>query len=225
MLNFNREKVRAEYLDGDPNLPPRYIELLLLRSELLAANENFEKEWNHLNTLNDASDEKTYFEAREKFESRWHILHPSGSHDLRNIPSFYARHLATLEGGDIQEGKVVIEVDLNGPISRVCADVDSLISTWHKEFNRRREEGDFYSDQIHDLKEKEVESRLRGNIKTDFDDYYLYLDVWKLKNDGNSWSEVANKLNFHDIETARNHYKSMKKLIENGVSGLPPFPK
>lgn len=222
MLKFNSEKIREKYIDGDPNLPPRYLELLLLRCELLAANETFEKEWDHLNKLQDASDKKSYFDTREEFKSRWHIHHPSGEHDLKNLPSFYV-HLKSAE--DLEEGKLVIEVDLNGPISRICADVDSLISTWHKEFNRRIEEGDFYLDQIEALKEKTAESRLRGNIKqSDFDDYYLYLNVWKARNSGKSWEKVTREFSLQGVETARNHYKSAKRLIQQGIPRLPPFP-
>lgn len=223
MLKFDSERVREEYLDGDPNLPPRYLELILLRCALLAANEIFVKEWERLNTLRNCEDKVKYHEAQEAFESRWHILYPSGRHDLRNLPSFYV-HVKSAE--DLEEGKLVIEVDLNGPISRVCADVDSLISTWHKEFNRRIEEGDFYLDQIQDLKGKKVESRLGGNIKkkSSFDDYYLYLDIWRAKESGKNWKEVTKEFQLN-IDEARNHHRSAERLIKQGVPGLPPFPK
>jgi len=224
MLKFNSEKIRNKYLDGDPNIPPRYLELLLLRCELLASNAAFEKEWNHLNTLRDASDNKSYFKAAKEFRSKWYIHHPSGEHDFKNLPSFYVRHLATLDEGDIQDGKLVIEVDLNGPIPKICADFESLISTWHREFNRRIDEGDFYLDQIDAFEKKADDSRLRGNIKRDFDDYHLYLNIWKARKSGKSWKEVTREFSLHSIDSARNHYNSAERLIQEGIPGLPPFP-
>jgi len=53
--------------------------------------------------------------------------------------------------------------------------------------------------------------------KYHFDNYDLYIQVYDLKQEGMSYSQIASKLNLNSWQTSRNHYKAARELIEKGI--------
>lgn len=221
MLKVNKDELRKRYKAKNHSLPESLIEKLVLRNALLGENTIFVKEWWHLNELEKSNNRKKYLEACKRFRQKWYIIHPSGEHDIENLPSAYVRIIES----NIYDGKVTIEIDLNGSKGKIISELISLVSSWHKEFLKRLEDHWNMRFEKDNFNKKGKESRQAGNLKADFADYYLYLDILAARNDGVSWSDIVNRLKLQNIDTARNHCRSAKRLVQNGLPGLPPFPK
>jgi hypothetical protein len=50
-----------------------------------------------------------------------------------------------------------------------------------------------------------------------WDNFDTYLKVWDLKREDKSYSEIADLLELNSMDTAINHYKTAKRLIEEGI--------
>lgn len=220
-LKCNVSEARKRYLEMNNKLPQELVESLLVRHLLLCENELFVKEWTILNEM-PVSCEKEYMEKSDEFLHRWYINHSSGLHDIGKIPSLYAR----IVDSRIEEGKITIEVDLNGPEGKIFSEVESLISSWRKEFLDRLENHHNLRFKKENFIDKKKAARLIGNSKSgrNFDDFFRNVKILAAKNEGKTWSQIVKKFNLTSISTARNHAKSASKLVHDGFPGLPAFP-
>ena len=246
MLKFSRDAARKDYEARDNNFPRSLIDHLLLQHELLARNKLFVEEWERLDDLVDCPE---YEQARKEFEKRWNVNHPGGLYNHLKLPSSNV----WIVDSRIEQGKIVIEIDLNGSINKIMSQVAEIVKPWHDEFFERlgpdNGKNDDYLymkfwDEPNDTFREEYERnwkqpRKDGNVKeNNFNDYYRYLEIWDAKNDGLSWSEVAEKFGPTTIDkfcpttdkfylkkvAVRNYYRSIEKCIAHGLPGFPPFP-
>lgn len=62
-----------------------------------------------------------------------------------------------------------------------------------------------------------LEKRKKHGQLNRFDDFDKFLKVYDLKAKNISWSKIAKQLGFDNIQTARNHYESARRLINTGI--------
>lgn len=216
MLKLNKERQKLLYKQSSPDLPEDLVDKFITRSRILGYNPLFVAEWSALNTLakSKGHTREEYDDACNVFGKRWHVSYPEGL--IVNLKSLYVRQM-----GDDELGKLKIEIDLNGSKEKILAEVEHLISFIQKEFREKISKyPDFKPDE-----EKNKAMRLPGNVKNDLEDYDLIMEVYAAKEDGNSWSQIVDHFKLNNIDTARNHYNSAKKLIKSGLPGFPPFPQ
>jgi hypothetical protein len=135
-----------------------------------------------------------------------------------------------------KSGILTIKIDLNHSKNRLINDFKGFINEWKKMYekalanllyekfceereirshpiddeNLQKEFEEIYADRLKERKEK-YESKYH------FDNYDLYLQVHDLRQEGKSWSKIANELNLNSVQTARNHYNAARELIDKGI--------
>ena len=222
-MKSNSDLVREKYEGQDHRLPQNLVELLLIRHEFLARNEMFIQEWTQLNTLYESEVKEQYRKARDLLKERWLISHSSGIHAIDSLPLFARLYNGTTTT-DIDEGRLVIEIDLIGSQDKIIDETQSLITQWHREFHRRIKEGDLYLDQVENLLKKKTKNRLQRNRKKDLDEYYHLLAVWDARTSGLTFPEISKRFKIGSERTAGRHFKRAEAIIQEGIPGLPPFP-
>lgn len=105
----------------------------------------------------------------------------------------------------IETGLLKIEIDLNYSKNRLMEEFKNLIDEW-----KERYESEQNSSVLKERKEKYEK-------KYHFDNYDLYLQVYDLKQEGKSWSQITTELELNSVQTARNHYNPACELIEKGI--------
>lgn len=106
----------------------------------------------------------------------------------------------------LKSGKVKIELDLSYPKTELLKNLGSLIDEWMHIYKKPQ-------------KHKPSKMKVREKNKyrfSDFEEHLKYYDEKVIS--GLSWNQIAKKYNLRDIQTARNHYNSARRLIKSGIS-------
>jgi len=144
----------------------------------------------------------------------------------------------------LRDGLLKIQVNLNYSKNRLLKEFKRMISEW-KQIYEDAYRNNLYSEmhdenlneasKIADKKErarqsvicnKKFEKVYRQKLnsrkkmyepKYHFDNFDIYLQVYDLKKEGKSWSEITSNLNLNSIQTARNNFNAADKIINEGI--------
>lgn len=131
-----------------------------------------------------------------------------------------------------ESGKLTVEINLNFSKNTLIKEFQILINEWknvYEEAHRQHLKYKFFKgkggeslDTAQESFKKYYRQELKNRKKEygkkyHFDNFDLYLQVYDLRQERKSWSEIMDKLNLNSIQTARNHYKAACNLVNKGI--------
>lgn len=150
-------------------------------------------------------------------------------YDGESLHKYVSDHLA-------KSGKIEIQIDLNYSKNRLVKEFKYILDDWKKKYEHASEnfhfrefckENEINSHPIGENWMKKFEKTYNKIVKEmkkkylqkyHFENFDLYLQIFDLREDGESWKKITSTLKLNDIQTARNHYKSACKMIEKGIT-------
>ena len=100
-----------------------------------------------------------------------------------------------------ESGTLKVEIDLNYSKQRLLKDFTELLNDWKPACTSQS-----------------LKKTKKYEKKYHFDNFDVYLKVYDLRKKRKTWSTIQKDLGLNSIQTARNHYQSALKIIDEGIN-------
>lgn len=206
----------------------RKKDLAIIRWHCLGRNKRFQSDCEKMRNL--AKENPPNFRIKEKaFFEKWGIDRYGLSLTPEEFVTVVYDGPFRILGKPLDEAYITVKIDLLWSKSRIVDRIKRIVEQYQSQYKELLNDP-FYlsSDEYHSTKERRAAAADKTQIR-DFDLYRRYLQIWDLKKEGKSWSQIKILLNekkssLATIEGIRHAFEKIDTIINHGFPGFKKFP-
>jgi len=225
-------KAHLDYIvktnDKLAGIDDRKKDLAIIRWHCLHRNKIFQSDCEKMRRLK--KENPPDFRVKEKeFYKKWDIdQHGLSLTPEESVTVVYDGPIRML-GKPLDEAYINIRIDLLWPKRKIIDRIERIVEQYQSEYKELLNNPDYLlSDEYNSTKARSAEVSDKKQLR-DFDLYKRYIQIWDLRNEGKSWSQIRalldeNKSPLATIEGIRHAFNKIDEFINEGFPGFAKFP-